>query len=320
MSRAPIRIVPQGEIAGGLKEPPAFRLPHADSIFTDRAARFEVLAAKGVSEGTSGYASEGAGEPAFLHLMARLAHAQQQALDNHPAPLAPDTQHLERCREHGLPPLGIDTPLHASWRDALTRITQALRNEVPPAAQRVLAQLQTMDAAALDTLASRVLSLDYPALDPAVVPFLGAALQVHWVKRVAALGVDELRKLDVPTLCPACGSPPIASVLRIDVPVPGTRYLHCVLCATDWYMGRGHCSQCEAQEKLAYYHIENGSDAVRGEACQECKGYIKSLNQEKDPQADPVADDLATLALDILMDESGYQRASPNFFFVPGQG
>jgi FdhE protein len=41
---------------------------------------------------------------------------------------------------------------------------------------------------------------------------------------------------------------------------------------------------------------------------------------EKDPRVDPVADDLATLALDILMDDSGFQRASPNFFFVPGQG
>jgi formate dehydrogenase maturation protein FdhE len=28
---------------------------------------------------------------------------------------------------------------------------------------------------------------------------------------------------------------------------------------------------------------------------------------------------LATLSLDILMDNSGYQRASSNFFFVPGQ-
>ena len=177
-----------------------------------------------------------------------------------------------------------------------------------------------MDAATLDSQASRLLRLDYPALDAAIVPFLGAALQVHWVKRASALGEGEIRKLDVPGLCPVCGSPPIASMLRIDVPVPGTRYLHCVLCATDWHISRGFCSQCEVQEKLAYYHIESGNDAVRGEACEECKGYIKSFNQEKDPQADPVADDLATLSLDILMDESGYQRASPNFFFVPGQG
>lgn len=308
MARAPIRIVPQEAIAGGLQEPPAFRLADAASVFADRAARFEALAAAG------------SGEPAFMRLMAQLAHAQQAALDAQPAPAVPDAAHLERCRTHGLPPLGTDAPLDASWRGVLRHISSTLENQLPPTAQRVLTDLLAMAPDALGAQAMRVLSLDYPALDPATVPFLGAALQVHWVKRAAAMGEGGFRKLDVPTLCPVCGSPPIASVLRIGVPVPGTRYLHCVLCATDWHMARGFCSQCEAQEKLAYFHVEGGNDAVRGEACEECKGYIKSLNQDKDPQLDPVADDLATLALDILMDESGYQRASPNYFFVPGQG
>lgn len=314
MTRAPIRIVPQEEIAGGLKEPPAFRLPELASLFVDRAARFDALAAAG------------AGEPAFMRLMAQLARAQHKALDSHPLPALPDTAHLERCRTHGLPPLGTDTPLDASWRSAMQSITQTLRADVPAPVQRILADIERMDAAVLDAQASRLLSLDFPALDAVAAPFIGAALQVHWVKRaaaLAALGGGEFRKLDVPTLCPVCGSPPIASVLRVNVPVPGTRYLHCVLCATDWHMSRGFCSQCEAQEKLVYYHIDSGneaSEAVKGEACKECLGYIKSLNQEKEPQLDPVADDLATLSLDILMDESGYQRASPNFFFVPGQG
>jgi FdhE protein len=308
MARAPIRIVPQEAIAGGLKQPPAFRLADVASVFAERAARFETLAAGGK------------GEPAFMQLMGKVAQAQQQALDAHPAPAVTDPRHLDRCRAHGLPPLGTDAPLDGAWRSVLRHIVQAVKPQVPPAVQGVLNGLESLNDNALDTLASYLLSLDYPALDPAAVPFLGAALQVHWVRRAAALGAGALRKLDVPTVCPVCGSPPIASVLRIGVPVPGTRYLHCVLCATDWHMARGFCSQCEAQEKLAYYHIESGNDAVRGEACNECKGYIKSLNQDKDPQADPVADDLATLALDILMDESGYQRASPNFFFVPGQG
>jgi FdhE protein len=312
MSRAPIRIVPQEEIAGGLKEPPAFRLPDVNSLFADRAARFDALAA------------QGAGEPAFLRLMAQLARAQQMALDAHAVPALPDSEHLERCRMHGLPPLGIDAPPDAAWRGALQSIVQTLRADAPAAVQHVLADLEKMGSDALNHQASRLLSLDYPALDALAVPFIGAALQVHWVKHAAALGEGEFRKLDVPTLCPVCGSPPIASVLRVNVPVPGTRYLHCVLCATEWHMSRGFCSQCEAQEKLVYYHIDTenkaASDAVKGEACKECLGYIKSLNQEKDPQLDPVADDLATLSLDILMDESGYQRASPNFFFVPGQG
>lgn len=313
MARAPnvpVRIVPQDEIAGGSKEPPAFRLARAQSVFSDRAARFDALA----------LAAAGKGDPEFLHLMAKLARAQHSALEAPSAPQPPDLEHLERCAQHGLPPLGTDMPLDMQWRGALMHIANKLSPEAPLPVQQALAALTQLDAAVLDAQASRLLSLDYPALDAASVPFIGAALQVHWVKRASALGDAAFKKLDVPNVCPVCGSLPLASVLRIDVPVPGTRYLHCVLCATDWYMTRGTCSQCEAQDKLAYYHIENDSDAVRGEACDECKGYIKSINHEKDPQADPVADDLATLALDILMDESGYQRASPNYFFVPGQG
>jgi FdhE protein len=305
--RPPIRIIPQGEIAGGLKEPPAFRLPDPNRVFAERAARFERLAASGM------------GEPGFLRLMSQLARAQHAALERHPAPAALDAAHLARCTQHGLPPLGTDAPLDAAWRGALDGIAGEL-HDAPPAVRQVLDHLLAQDAALLDTQAQRLLSLDYPALDAASIPFIGAALQVHWVKRLAALGEEALKKLDVPTVCPACGSPPVASVLRIDVPVPGTRYLHCALCATEWYMARGKCSQCEAQDKLAYYHIDGGNDAVRGEACEECKGYIKSINQEKDTQADPHADDLASLALDILLDESGFERASPNYFFVPGQG
>jgi FdhE protein len=38
----------------------------------------------------------------------------------------------------------------------------------------------------------------------------------------------------------------------------------------------------------------------------------------KDHQVEAVADDLATLALDLLMDEAGKSRGGPNLFFHPG--
>jgi FdhE protein len=48
--------------------------------------------------------------------------------------------------------------------------------------------------------------------------------------------------------------------------------------------------------------------------------YLKILYQDKALDGDPVADDLATLALDILVDEAGYSRAGPNLLLVPGGG
>jgi FdhE protein len=58
--------------------------------------------------------------------------------------------------------------------------------------------------------------------------------------------------------------------------------------------------------------------ARRAEACDECKSYLKIFYQEKDPAVDPVADDLASLALDVLVDERGYGRSGPNLLFHPG--
>ena len=199
MARAPIRIIPQGEIAGGSKEPPAFRLAQADSLFADRAARFDVLAAR------TGVA---AGDGAFLQFMAHLARAQHEALARHPSPAPLLAEHVERCRQHGLPPLGTDAPLDGAWNDSLKFITQAVQPVAPAPVRKVADTLLAQPAAALDTQAQSLLALDYPALDPASAPLLGAALQVHWVKRVTALGDGVIRKLDVPTVCPACGSPP----------------------------------------------------------------------------------------------------------------
>jgi FdhE protein len=39
---------------------------------------------------------------------------------------------------------------------------------------------------------------------------------------------------------------------------------------------------------------------------------------EKDPQVDPVADDLATLTLDMLVSESGLQRHGANLMLLFG--
>ena len=47
-------------------------------------------------------------------------------------------------------------------------------------------------------------------------------------------------------------------------------------------------------------------------ACDGCRCYRKIFYQEKEMGVEPVADDLASLALDLLMSEAGYHRASGN--------
>jgi FdhE protein len=139
-----------------------------------------------------------------------------------------------------------------------------------------------------------------------------AALQVQWVALASLLKADEVAALDVPGVCPACGTLPVASVVRTDEGSQGYRYLHCALCATEWHLVRVTCSQCQNTENIGYHSIEGGSAAIRAESCDRCRTYRKILYQEKDADVEPVADDLASLALDLLMSEAGYARGSGN--------
>jgi FdhE protein len=309
---ATVRIVAQEEIARGVAEPPALRLPDPAVTFARRAGRLRALAAS---------ARPDAG---FLGLIAALCEAQQAALDAHPAPAAPEAPRIELCRTHGFPLLGKDEARDASWRAALALIVKRVAADAPPSVAHVLRSLAALESARVEAIADDVLRFDYANLDPAAVPFVAAALQVHWLRRATSLGEAAFVRLHAGNVCPVCGSPPVASVLSAGGAAPGSRYLHCALCAAEWHHPRGHCTQCEARGKLAYYHVEGDgvegtSGAVKAEACDECRGYLKIFNLEKDARLDPVADDLATLALDVLMDESGYQRAGPNLFFVPGR-
>jgi len=302
---ATVRIVPQEEIGKGTADVPVLRLA-GGGAFAARAARLRQLAAREAA--ASGY----------LELMAALADAQHAALASHPKSKEPLSAQLEQRRSHGMPPLG-GRDRASAWREVLDAIGQRIAPRLPETAAALLRGLSTASHGFVENLADRILDFDYPGLDARVVPFVGAALQVHWLHRAAMLGEAAFPRLEVANVCPVCGSPPVAAALHVDVPTPGSRYLHCALCASSWHVPRGQCTQCETRGKLAYFHIEGGAETVKAEACEECRAYLKIVNRQRDPLADPVADDLATLALDVLMDESGYQRAAPNLFFVPGQ-
>ena len=142
-----------------------------------------------------------------------------------------------------------------------------------------------------------------------------------WTASAARLGGSQIAALDVPGVCPCCGFLPVASVVRGGGEVGNLRYLHCALCNTEWNLVRVKCSSCDATEGISYRHLETDSvkaaGAVRAETCEACKSYLKIVYAEKDA-VDPVADDLATLALDILVDEAGYSRSGPNLLLVPG--
>ena len=290
-------------------EPPHVIAPAASTIFATRAQRFDQLAA-GHSLGD------------WLQFLAALSRAQHEALQSLQVLPLPDAAQLTIAREHRMPPLPAQSwPRDPAWRASLLQIIAAVTAAAPEPARKDLARLAGFDAERIEALAERVLHTELYGDDAALLPYVAAALQVLWTAGAARLGGVAIAALDVPGVCPCCGFLPVASVVRSGGEVGNLRYLHCALCNTEWNLVRVKCTACDATEGVSYRHLESeggkAADAVRAETCDSCKSYLKILYQEKGT-VDPVADDLATLTLDILVDEAGYARSGPNLLLVPG--
>lgn len=292
-------------------QPPAeeaapYLLPDGSTLFAGRAERFAALAG-GHSLGD------------WLAFLGRLSRAQHDALQALPELPLPDAARLAQAKTHAMPPLDASAP-PAAWRDALRRIAGQLAADAPAAARRALEALAASDDAWLDRLATGLLAGEAPAEDAAELPFVAAALQVVFTQLAGRLDASALQPLDAAGVCPCCGSAPVASIVRIGSAIANLRYLHCSLCNTEWNVPRAVCTACGGDKDVALHEIEGGGQPVRAETCDSCQSYLKIVYQDKDPQVDPVADDLATLALDLLVDEAGYQRSGPNLLLIGAQG
>jgi FdhE protein len=285
-----------GLVGGGsLGEAPYLR-PHpgARALFSLRAERFAALA--------RGHA---AGD--YLGFLSALATAQAVAAARLHAP--PPIAAAGR-------PLDLALGLASGWRETLGPVLDALAAaDMPEPARAALARLRRLPAAALDRLGEHVLHGD-PLVGPdvAAAPVVGAALQVIWAGRAEALPADAVPR--VAEGCPACGAPPVVGVVLGD---DRLRYLVCGLCATQWHHTRVQCVLCRSAARLSYFTIEGEAGPAKAEACDRCQAYLKLLYVEQAPRLEPVADDVASLALDLLMAEKGYQRLGPNPLLVVGE-
>jgi FdhE protein len=291
---------------------PRIRLPDRELVFARRAVRLRKLAA-------------GSALGEYLQFLAALVDAQHAALARLSVP-TPTSAHLERSGEHGMPPIPAATwPRAPQWRETLEFLCAALAAQTgfPAGVRDSISTIRRSTPAWIEAQATSILEARNDAIDISVAPVVMAALQVQWGALAAHFVADEVEALDVPGVCPLCGSLPVASMVCAKSPYQGYRYLHCALCATEWHMVRVLCSQCGASGKnIAYYSLEanaadkgsgeEGGAAVRAETCEQCHAYRKILYQEKDTGVEPVADDVASVALDLLLGEEGYHRASGN--------
>lgn len=301
-----INIVDQKKIGQSAMQIREVILPDEVPPYAARAARFEQLAA---------------GHPlaSYLQLCAALCRAQHGALKAVPVTLAQrDADYWRQCAQHGTPPLGIAAwPRDGVWRELLRHILTQLQAEpaLPDTATITVEALGAASDDELEQAAGVLLGGDWSTLDRNQAPFIAAALQVWFNRQAIQLDLSWFSH-NRSHICPVCGSAPTASRLRMDC--GGLRYLHCSLCETEWHHVRATCTQCESARDLDYWSDENHPSAMSAEGCGECHTYLKWLDMSKDTNADLLADDIATLSLDLAMDEKGLERAGPNLLFFPG--
>jgi FdhE protein len=330
------RILEPGEIqALDATALPRVRLPQRADVFAARARRLRELAGGNTIGG-------------YLRLMARLVDAQQQVLSGLGEPVFDPASTL-LAQRHGMPIVpAMAASLGPEWRAVLGELIECVAMQIaaadkaaasagtaagtrpatvttttatavatPPLFIALLARLRSMSAAELDAQASAMLERQFDEVDAGTAPFIYAALQVVWTLRACALAREDMPYLDAPGLCPVCGSPPIASIVRVGGAYDGYRYLECTLCATQTHSVRVKCSHCASTKGIAYQSVEGSPEGTRAESCEECHSYRKIFAQSKLFDAEPFIDDLASLPLDLMMNEAGYHRPSPHPFLWP---
>jgi len=292
--------IPIGEIAA----PPFVRLPDPRVVFAARSLRFRTLA-------------EGHQLAPYLLFLAAISECQHRIQKNIPEPELPANDARTRAREHAMPPLDrarfmTDAALDATL-DRLLALAATI--DMPDNARAALRRAHDADAAARDGMVRSVLADSIPVETLADHVYISAALQVHFARLAARL--DPVAVVPIGDgVCPVCGGAPVASAIVAWKGAHGARFCTCSLCATQWHVVRIKCVLCESTKGIGYEELDGGPATVKAETCESCRGYVKILHQHKNPQLEPVADDVASLGLDILLRGNGYRRGAVNPFLL----
>jgi FdhE protein len=290
-----------GSATGGVKAPEPVLLPDPRTRFVVTASRLDGLA-------------QNHPMAEWLRFMAALSRAQHAAATTLVCPAPPDEDSIEQAVAHRMPPVAADGHRRQPvWREGLALVLDGLNSSnLSKAATTVIDELKDSDEDALESLASAFLQSGISPRDIGKVLYVAAALQVYFTLLASRLPIRYVRLLLQRGLCPCCGSTPVSGVITAKGDTPGTRYLYCSLCSTAWNHVRAVCVTCGGSGKVELKGIEGSEDAVKAETCGDCQSYAKMFYQAKDMQVDAFADDLATLALDLLVAEAGWARHAPN--------
>lgn len=297
-------IEPDPSVIGNIAKPPFVRLPDPARLFADRAARFRALA--------TGHQLE-----AYLRLLAGISQAQSDIQQGLPEPELPGADVLARAKEHKMPPLdrnafNPDDAFDATFDRLLGRVELL---DMPQEAKAALVRVKAAERDARDMMIHNVLADAVPFEALAEHVFIAAPLQVHFARLAAKLDAKSLA--DVGTgVCPSCGGAPSTTMVVGWTGADGTRFCACSLCGTLWNYIRLQCTLCGSNKKMQYQEVEGSAGLIKAEICEECRGYVKMLYEQKNRELDPIADDVASLGLDLLVRELGFRRGGVNPYLI----
>jgi FdhE protein len=301
----PKSVVKSGTVLGEVAKPPFAVLPDPLPLFEARSRRLAALA--------PGHRLE-----PYLRFLAEVAHAQYDvaASADLPPAVLPSAARIARALEQGLPPVPRHPfEPHAAALAAIERLLVRLTVvDTPPQTAATIARLLAASEEDRHRQAHETLMDTQPAGDLGQRALFAAGLQVHFTRLAAQLAADDLKRV-AEGVCPVCGSPPMTSVVVGWPKAHNTRFCMCPLCAAMWNVVRVKCVLCGSADGISFREIEGSAD-VKAETCEKCRGYVKVLYQVNEPALDPMADDVATLGLDMLLAEEGWRRGGHNPFLL----
>ncbi len=295
---------PDPSMIGGTLEAPFVLILEPERVFEARARRFAFLAQ---SSRLAPYLS-------FLtslsDLQARLTRTLSPVM---PIPL----EAVQLAAATAMPPIdrgkvATDLLLH----ETLSALCdQARELEMPEPARLALNDVRDVDEDDRQWLLNNVLSDHIPDGSAAAHLFAGAAVQVYMARLAATLDPEALVPVQV-GVCPACGGRPVTSSIHGAQGIENLRYATCACCATQWNEVRIKCLCCGSTKGVSYRSVETVEATVKAEVCTECDHWVKILHVHKNHSLDPVADDVGSLGLDLLMKETGITRGGFNVFLA----
>ncbi|EBW2250029.1 formate dehydrogenase accessory protein FdhE [Salmonella enterica subsp. enterica serovar Enteritidis] len=295
---------PDPSMIGGVPKAPFVLQSSAEAVFATRARRFGFLAQ------TSRLAP-------YLTFLAQLSDLQAKLAQSLPpiAPVSAETQSI--AAQAAMPPIdrakvAVD-PVLGETLDAL--IDGAGAFVMPEPARLALEAVRDAGADDRQWLVNNILSDHIPDDSAAPHLFAGAAVQLHLVRLAATLNAAALVPVQV-GVCPACGGRPVTSSIHGEEKLENLRYATCAGCATQWNEVRIKCLCCGSTKGVSYRSVETVEATVKAEVCTECNHWVKILHQHKNHSLDPVADDVGSLGLDLLMKETGIARGGFNIFLA----